>query len=77
MIANVEVNIFSRDSKTLTFHLFTSQSYFKVNKGIRINVTHYFIMKILNKREIQQILSSHSSDIDFHSSLKLYKNYSK
>ena len=38
---------------------FISQSYFKL-----LNATH-FIMKILNKRELQQIASSHSSDIDF------------
>ena len=30
-----------------------SQSYFKVPKTIK--ATHYFIMKILNKRELQQI----------------------
>ena len=30
---------------------FISQSYFRVLKTIRINVTHYFIMKIPNKRE--------------------------
>ena len=29
---------------------FISQSYFRVLKTIRINVTHYFIMKIPNKR---------------------------
>ena len=32
--------------------VFTSQSYFKVPKAIRLNVTHYFIMKISDKREL-------------------------
>ena len=32
-----------------------SQSYFKVPKTIRLKATHYFIMKILNNRERQQI----------------------
>ena len=28
-------------------------------------MTHYVIMKTLNKRELQQIISNHTSDIDF------------
>ena len=39
------------------------QSYFAVPKNIRLNSTHTFVMKILNKRELQQIASIHSSDI--------------
>ena len=50
---------------------FTSQSYFKVPKTIRLNATHYFIMKIPNKRELQQIVSNHLTD-DF---MKLDKDY--
>ena len=34
-------------------------------KNIRLNSTHYFIMKIPNKQELQQIAFNHSSDIDF------------
>ena len=34
-------------------------------------------MKIPNKRELQQIVSNHSSDIDFKEFLKLYKDYTK
>ena len=32
--------------------VFISQSYFKVPKTIRLNVTHYFIRKIPNKRKL-------------------------
>ena len=32
-----------------------SQSYFKLRKAVRLNVTHYFIMKNPHKRELQQI----------------------
>ena len=46
-------------------------------KTIRLNATHYFIMKIPNKRELQQIASNHSSDIDFKDFKKLYKDYTK
>ena len=35
------------------------------------------IQKIPNKRDIQQIASNHSSDIDFKDFMKLYRNYTK
>ena len=44
---------------------------------IRLNATHDFIMKIPNKRELQQIASNHSSDIDFKYFTKFYKDYTK
>ena len=50
---------------------------FKVPKTIRLNTTHCFIMKIPNKRELQQITSNHSSNIDFKDFMKLYKYYTK
>ena len=31
--------------------IFITQSYFKVPKDVRLNSTHFFIMKISNKRE--------------------------
>ena len=34
---------------------FITQSYFKVPKDVRPNSTHFFIMKIPNKRKLQQI----------------------
>ena len=34
-------------------------------------------MKIPNKRELQQIASNHSSDIDFKNFMKLFKDYNK
>ena len=43
------------------------QSYVVVSKNIRINSTHFFIMKIPNKLELQQITFNHSLDIDFMS----------
>ena len=46
-------------------------------KTIRLNATNYSIMKIPNIRELQQITSSQSSDIDFKDFMKLYKDYTK
>ena len=50
-----------------------TQSYFKVPKDFRLNSTHFFIMKIPNKRELQQTALNHSSDIDFKYFIKIYK----
>ena len=49
--------------------------------GIKLNIflvfiihsTHNFVMKIPNKRELQQIAFNHSSDIDFQNFMNLYK----
>ena len=43
--------------------VFITKSYFKVTKDVRVNCTHFFIMKIPNKRELQEIVLNHSSDI--------------
>ena len=86
MIADMESNkklspkvteLFLRGRKLNISLVFISQSYFKVPKTIRLNATHYFIMKIPNKRELQQIASNHSSDIDFKDFMKLYLDYTK
>ena len=53
--------------------VFITQSYFKVPKDARLNPTHFFIMKIPNKRELQQIALNHSPDIDFKDFIKIYK----
>ena len=42
-------------------------------KNIRLNSMHYFIMKIQNKQEIQQITFNHSSDTDFKYFMKIHK----
>ena len=42
--------------------VFITQSYFKVPKDVRLNSTHFFTIKIPNKRELQQIALNHSSD---------------
>ena len=46
-------------------------------KAIRLNITHYFVVEIPNKRELQQIASKHLCDIDFKDFMKLYKDYAK
>ena len=57
--------LFIRGRKLNICLVFITQSYFKVPKDVRLNSTHFFIMKIQNKRELQQIALNHSSNIDF------------
>ena len=53
--------------------VFINQSCFKVPKDVRLNSTHFLIMKIPNKRELQQIARNHSSDINSKDFIKTYK----
>ena len=51
--------------------------YFSIPKDIRLNSTHYLIMKINNKRELQNIAINHSADIDYGDFIKTYRKYTK
>ena len=78
MINNKKLNsivteLFIRGRKLNISLVFITQSYFKVPKDVRLNTTHFFIMEILNKRELQQIAISYSSDIDFKDFINIYK----
>ena len=53
--------------------VFITQSYFAVPKNIRLNSTHYFLIKFPNKRKLQQITFNRSSDIHFQDFMNLYK----
>ena len=53
--------------------VFITQSNFKVPKDVRLNSTHLLIMKIPNKRELQQFALNHSSDINCKDFMKIYK----
>ena len=53
--------------------VFITQSYFSVPKEFRLNSTHYLIMKIQNKRELQKIAINHSADIAYKDFMKIYR----
>ena len=61
----IVAELFMRERKINISLVFISQFYFAVLKNIRLNAKHYFIMKIFNKRELQQIPLNHSPDIEF------------
>ena len=70
MLSNRKLNpivteLFFRGRKLNISITFITQSYFVVPKNIRLNSTHYFVMKITNRGELQQTAFNHSSDIDF------------
>ena len=53
--------------------VFITQSYFNVPKDVRLNTTHFFMAKIPNKRELQQIAINHSSYINSEDFINIYR----
>ena len=86
MIADIMTNknfqatikkLFIRCRKLNISLVFIAQSYFSVLKEVRLNSTHHLIIKVHNRRELQQIAINHSVDIDYKDFLKIYKNCTK
>ena len=78
MINNKKLNsvvteLFIRGRKLNISLVFITHSHFSVPKNVRLNITHFFIMKILNKRELQQISINHSSDICTKNFIDIYR----
>ena len=67
--------LFIRGRKLNTSIVFITQSYFKVSRVVRLNTTHFFIMKIPNKKEVQQTASHQSLDIDFKYFMKIFRKH--
>ena len=78
MINNKNLNsivteLFIRGRKLNISFVFITQSYFKVPKDVRLSSSHFFIMIIPNKRELQKIALNHSSDISTRDFIKIHK----
>ena len=69
--------LFIRCRKLNVSRVFITQAYFSVPKDVRLNSTHYLIMKINNKRELQSIAINHSADIDYQDLIKIYRECTK
>ena len=69
----IVTELFIRSRKLNISIVFITQSYLKVPKDVRLNSIHFFILKIPNKRELQQISLNHLSDTDFKDFMKIYK----
>ena len=86
MIADIMTNkkfqaiikeLFIRCRKLNISLVFITQSYFSIPKDVRLNSTHYFIMKINNNRKLQNYAIHHSADIDYQDFKKIYKECTK
>ena len=82
MIADIMTNkkfqaiikeLFIRCRKLNISLVFITQSYFSVPKDVRLNSIHYLIMKINNRKELQNIAINHSADIDYNDFVRIYK----
>ena len=69
--------VFIRCRKLNISLVFITQSYFSVPKDIRLNSTHYLIMKIKNGSELQNIAINHSAEIDYQDFMKVYRECTK
>ena len=86
MIADIMTNkkfqaiikeLFIRCRKLHISLVFITQSYFSVPKNVKLDSIHYLIMKINNKRELQNIVINHSVDIDYQDFIKIYRECTK
>ena len=84
MIADIMTNeknqaiikeLFIRFRKLNNPLVFITHSYFTVPKELRVNSTDYLIMKINNKRALQNNATNHSADIDYKDFVKIYTEY--
>ena len=82
MIADIMTNkkcqtitkeLFIRCRKQNISLVFITQSYFTVPKDVRLNSTHYLIMKINDRKELQNIGINHSTDTDYKDFVKIYR----
>ena len=86
MIADIMTNkrfqaiikeLFIRCRKLNISLVFITQSYFSVPKDVRLDSTHYLIMKINNRGELQNIAINYSADIDYKYFVEIYRECTK
>ena len=69
IISNKKLNpvteLFITGRKLTISLVFITKLYFKAPKDVILNSIHFFIMKISNRQELQEIAINHSFDTDF------------
>ena len=65
--------LFIRCRKLNISLVFITQSYFSVPKDVRLNSTHYLIMKINNRKELQNIAINICANIDYNNFVRIYR----
>ena len=69
--------LFIRCRKLNILLVFITQSYFSVPKDIRLNSTHYLILKINNNKNLQNIAINNFADIDHKDFIRIYRECTK
>ena len=69
--------LFVRCRKLNISVVFITQSYLFFPKDVTLNSTHYLIMKINNRKELQNIATNHLADIDYKDFMKIYREYTR
>ena len=70
---SIVAELFIKGRKLNISLAFITQLYVKVPKDVRLNTTHFFMAKIPNKRELQDIAINHSADISSNDFTNIYK----
>ena len=70
---SIVTELFIRRRKLNISLVFITQSYFKIPEDVRLNTTHFFIAKIPNRRELQDIEINYSSDISTEDFINIYR----
>ena len=65
--------LFIRCRKLNISLVFITQSYFSVPKDVELNSTQYLIMKISNRKELQNIAIIILADIDYKNFVRIYR----
>ena len=74
MLMKIKLSIIKIGGRKLDISFaFITQSYFEVPKDVRLNTSHFFVAKIPNERELQQIEINHSSDINTKDFVNIYR----
>ena len=76
-VQQVLKELFIRCRKLNISLCFLTQSYFSVPKDVRLNCTHYVILKLNNNNELQNIAINHSADIDYKDFVKIWRDCTK
>ena len=69
--------LFIRCRKVNISLVFITQSYFSVSKDVRLDSTHYLIMKIKNRKGLKNISINRSADIYYKDFMKIYRECTK
>ena len=69
--------LFIRCRKLNISLVFITQSSFSVPKEVRLNCTHYLIIKIHSRRELTNIAINHSADIEYKDFMMIFRKCRK